>query len=88
MKVFDPKGDMFEVTPELAKKLTLQDGWTFSAKPAPLFKPESPLATHMKPEAELKKLHDTVPGKTTTFLPPKAPAETTLVKPKVADKAV
>lgn len=44
MKVYDKKGEMFEVTPDRAKHLTLEKGWSFSAQVVPLFKPTSPLA--------------------------------------------
>ena len=43
MKIYDPNGTMFEVTPARAKKLSLQAGWTFSPKPVPLFKNTSKL---------------------------------------------
>lgn len=64
MKVYSPNGEMFEVTPVRAKFLTLQKGWTFSAKPKALFKETSPLAVEAVVESVAAAIEEI---KTTTF---------------------
>lgn len=80
MKVYSPDGTMFEVTPVRAKKLTLQHGWTFSPKPQPLFKKDSPLNGTVPTVTK-----STVAASTLTRLSPVIPISTTVEFPEYTE---